>query len=53
MFKKTDLTKNRLEIGDKFGGGIVEYILTNSDVGYYANGQHGLIAATADQSKGI
>lgn len=51
--KKTDLTKNRLEIGDKFGGGIVAYILTRSDVGYDANVQHGLIAATADQSKGI
>jgi hypothetical protein len=51
--KKTDLTKNRLEIGDNFGGGIVAYILTRIDVGYDANGQHGLIAATADQSKGI
>ena len=51
--KKTDLSKNRVEIGDKFGGGIVAYILTRSDVGYDANFQHGLIAATADQSKGI
>jgi hypothetical protein len=32
-------------IGDSYGGGIVFYV--------YNNGQHGLIAATADQSKAI
>jgi hypothetical protein len=32
-------------IGDSYGGGIVFYV--------YDNGQHGLIAATADQSTGI
>lgn len=32
-------------IGEKYGGGIVFYV--------YDNGQHGLIAATADQSTGI
>jgi hypothetical protein len=32
-------------IGESFGGGIVFYV--------YDNGQHGLIAATADQSTGI
>ena len=32
-------------IGDTYGGGIVFYV--------YDNGQHGLIAATADQSTGI
>ena len=32
-------------IGESYGGGIVFYI--------YDNGQHGLIAATADQSTGI
>jgi len=34
-----------LEIGDEYGGGIVAYI--------DGSGQHGLIAATADQSTGI
>ena len=32
-------------IGESYGGGIVFYV--------YDNGQHGLIAATADQSTGI
>lgn len=32
-------------IGESFGGGIVFYV--------YANGKHGLIAATSDQSRGI
>jgi hypothetical protein len=32
-------------IGERYGGGIVFYV--------YDNGQHGLIAATADQSTGI
>ncbi|MBU1487442.1 DUF1566 domain-containing protein, partial [bacterium] len=33
------------DIGESYGGGIVFYV--------YDNGQHGLIAATADQSSGI
>ncbi|MDI6734801.1 MAG: hypothetical protein QME42_01185 [bacterium] len=35
----------KLSIGQSYGGGIVFYV--------YDNGQHGLIAATADQSAGI
>ena len=40
-------------VGDSYGGGIVAYILVNGDIGYDPNVQHGLIAATADQSAGI
>ena len=40
-------------VGDSYGGGIVAYILVDGDTGYDASEQHGLIAATADQSAGI
>ena len=40
-------------IGDAYGGGKVAYILVSGDPGYDPAVQHGLIAATADQSSGI
>ncbi|MCX6204441.1 MAG: hypothetical protein NTY43_09115 [Bacteroidetes bacterium] len=40
----------KLAIGDSYGGGIVAYLMLPGDTTYDANLQHGLIAATSDQS---
>jgi len=42
-----------LTLGQSYQGGKIAYILVQGDAGYDANVQHGLIAATADQSTGI
>jgi hypothetical protein len=39
-----------LKIGDEYQGGKVAYILTNEDIGYDANTQHGIIAATTNST---
>ena len=48
FFKSTSLS-----IGDSYQGGKIAYILQFGDPGYDANVQHGLIAATSDQSTGV
>jgi hypothetical protein len=42
-----------LRVGDVYQGGIVAYVLVSGDLGYDATTQHGLIAATSDQSRSI
>ena len=40
-------------VGQSYQGGLLVYLLVAGDPGYSATVQHGLIAATADQSTGI
>ena len=47
------ITDQTLTIGKTYQGGKIFYILVDGDLGYDANVQHGLIAATVDQGTGI
>ena len=47
------ITDQTLTIGKTYQGGKVAYILVSTDPGYDPNTQHGLIAASSDQSAGI
>ena len=42
-----------LTVGQSYQGGKVAYIFAANELGYVANEQHGLIAATSDQSTGV
>ena len=50
--ENTIAATEKVAVGDSYGGGKVAYILVEGDPGYDANVQHGLIAATNDQSDG-
>ena len=42
-----------LTVGTSYGGGVIAYLLQPGDIGYDPSVQHGLIAATSDQSAGV
>lgn len=44
------VTNNAMAVGQRYGGGIIAYILQPGDAGYDATVTHGLIAAPTDQA---
>lgn len=50
---KSDLVASAFTIGQSALGGIIAYILQSGDPGYSSTVQHGLVAASTDQSTGI
>jgi len=51
-FKFTETASTALAVGDSYGGGVIAYIFAEGDIGYVQGEQHGLIAATSDQTIG-
>jgi len=49
----TGAAANTLTVGASYGGGVIAYLLQSGDIGYDPSVQHGLIAATSDQSTGV
>lgn len=49
----SESSEKGLQIGDRYKGGVIAYILKSNDPGYISGETHGLIAALADQSDGI
>lgn len=46
-------TAKEIKIGDRYQGGIVAHVLHPGETGYEAHTQHGMIAASIDQSLGL
>jgi hypothetical protein len=50
---KSNLVASTFTVGQSALGGIIAYILQSGDPGYSSSVQHGLVAASTDQSTGI
>lgn len=50
---EVSFTTTTLTVGQSYQGGVIAYIFQVGDAGYSATVQHGIIAATSDQSAGM